>query len=73
MCALGVAYYGFRKRKKYLISSSVMDVFDNKAVNKWLKIFADLVSTLAIVFGMGASPGDGDSADFVGVEICLWN
>ena len=59
VCAVGVAYYGFRKRKKYLVSSSVMDVFDNASVNRWLKIFSDLVATLAIVFGVAASLGLG--------------
>ena len=59
VCAVGVAYYGFRKRKKYLVSSSVMDIFANKTVNRWLKIFSDLVATLAIVFGVAASLGLG--------------
>lgn len=59
VCAVGVAYYGFRKRKKYLISSSVMDVFEQPKINRVLKIFSDLVATLAIVFGVAASLGLG--------------
>jgi len=59
VCAVGVAYYGFRKRKKYLISSSIMDVSQNPQVQRVLKVVADLVSTLAIVFGVAASLGLG--------------
>jgi len=59
VCAVGVAYYGFRKRKKYLISSSIMDIVPNARVRRALKLFADLVSTLAIVFGVAASMGMG--------------
>jgi len=57
VCSVGVAYYGFRKRKKYLISSSVMDIFDSPKVNRLLKIGCDLTATLAIVFGVAASLG----------------
>jgi glycine betaine transporter len=59
VCAVGVAYYGFRKRKKYLISSSIMDVSHNPQVRRVLKLVADLVSTLAIIFGVAASLGLG--------------
>ena len=59
VCALGVAYYGFRKRKKYLVSSSVMDVFDNQRVNNVLKVIADYTATMATIFGMAASVGMG--------------
>ena len=59
VCAVGVAYYGFRKRKKYLVSSSIMDISQNPKVRSALKLFTDLVSTLAIVFGVSASLGLG--------------
>lgn len=57
VCSVGVAYYGFRKRKQYLISSSVMDIFDSPKINRVLKISCDLTATLAIVFGVAASLG----------------
>jgi glycine betaine transporter len=59
VCAVGVAYYGFRKRKKYLISSSIMDVSQSPAVRRTLKVTTDLVSTLAVIFGVAASLGLG--------------
>ncbi len=59
VCAVGVAYYGFRKQKKYLISSSIMDVVANKRLRRVLKLLVDMVSTLAIVFGVAASLGMG--------------
>jgi glycine betaine transporter len=59
VCAVGVAYYGFRKRKKYLISSSIMDLSHNPKVRRSLKIGVDLVATLAIIFGVAASLGLG--------------
>lgn len=59
LCAVGVAYYGFRRRKKYLISSSIVNVVDNPSVRSKLKGIADLVSTLAVVFGVSASLGLG--------------
>lgn len=59
VCAVGVAYYGFRKRKKYLISSSIMDISQNPVARRTLKLFADLVATLAIIFGVAASLGLG--------------
>ncbi|WP_417443682.1 BCCT family transporter [Joostella sp.] len=59
ICALGTAYYGFRKRKKYLISSSVVNFTSNKKAQKRIKSFIDLVSILAVIFGVGASLGLG--------------
>ena len=59
LCAVGVAYYGFRKRKKYLLSSSIVDVTDNPILRKGLKIASDLCSTLAVVFGVACSLGMG--------------
>ncbi|QLE01548.1 BCCT family transporter [Galbibacter sp. BG1] len=59
ICALGTAYYGFRKRKKYLISSSVLNFTSNKSTGKILKSIIDLVSILAVIFGVSASIGLG--------------
>ena len=59
VCAAAVAYYGFRKRKKYLISSSLLDVARTKGTRRSIKGFADLVSTLAVIFGVSASLGLG--------------
>ncbi len=59
IAAVGVAYYGFRKEKKHLISSSIMDVSRHEGVRRVLKVFSDLVATLAIVFGVAASMGMG--------------
>ena len=59
LCAVGVAYYGFRKRKKYLLSSSIVDVTDNAFIRKGLKVASDLCSTLAVVFGVACSLGMG--------------
>jgi len=68
VCSVAVAYYGFRKRKKYLISSSVMDVFNNHTVNQVLKVACDLTATLAIVFGVAASLGMGTTQIAAGLE-----
>ncbi|MCA9793557.1 MAG: BCCT family transporter [Candidatus Eremiobacteraeota bacterium] len=59
LCAVAVAYYGFRKRKKYLVSSAVVDLFASPTLNKGLKLVADLTATLAIIFGVAASVGMG--------------
>ncbi len=59
LTAIGVAYYGFRKRKKYLMSSAILDITDRPKVFKALKIFTDFVSTLAVVFGVAAAIGMG--------------
>ena len=29
VCAVGIAYYGFRKRKRYLVSSSILNFTSN--------------------------------------------
>lgn len=68
LCAVGVAYFGFRKRKKYLLSSSVVDLFDNPRLNQALKIFSDLVATLAVIFGVAASLGLGTRQLAQGLE-----
>jgi len=55
ICAAGVAYYGFRKRKKYLISSSILDVTSHAGTRKVVRTTTDMISTLAVVFGVSAS------------------
>lgn len=57
--AVAVAYFGFRKRKKYLISSSIVGLFPNPKHQYWLKVIADITATLAVIFGMAASLGMG--------------
>ncbi|WP_224483733.1 BCCT family transporter [Robertkochia aurantiaca] len=59
ICALGTAYYGFRKRKKYLISSSIVDFTQNKSTRKILKAVVDLIAILAVIFGVSSSLGLG--------------
>ncbi|TRZ44189.1 BCCT family transporter [Robertkochia solimangrovi] len=59
ICALGTAYYGFRKRKKYLISSSILDFTKKKSSRKMIKAIVDLIAILAVVFGVSASLGLG--------------
>lgn len=59
LCAVGVAYYGFRKSKKYLVSSSIVDVTASPRARSALKVTTDLVSTLAVTFGVAASLGMG--------------
>lgn len=45
-----------------------MDVFNNPRVNQGLKIFSDLVATLAVVFGVAASIGLGTIQMAQGME-----
>ena len=59
ICAAAMAYYGFRKRKKYLISSSIFDITRTKASRQVVKTAVDMVSTLAVVFGVATSLGLG--------------
>ena len=59
ICALGTAYYGFRKRKKYLISSSILIFTKNKSTQKVLKAAIDLIAILAVIFGVSSSLGLG--------------
>jgi len=59
ICAVAVAYFGFRKHKKYLISSCIIELFDNPKSQYWVKAFSDITSTLAVVFGLAASLGMG--------------
>ena len=57
--ALAVAYFGFRRRKKYLVSSCIPEVFANANLQTILRAFCDISATLAVIFGMGASLGMG--------------
>lgn len=59
ICAIAVAYFGFRKHKKYMISSCIVELFDNPKIQYWLKAFSDISATLAVIFGMAASLGMG--------------
>lgn len=59
LCAVAVAFYGFRKRKNYLVSSAVTGLSPVHALDRPLALFADLTATLAIVFGLAASLGTG--------------
>ena len=55
LCAVAVAYYGFRKRKSYLVSSSLTGLSPLKALDRPLAVIVDLTATIAIVFGLAAS------------------
>ncbi len=57
--ALAVAYFGFRRRKKYLVSSCIPELFANAKLQTVLRAFCDISATLAVIFGMGASLGMG--------------
>ena len=57
VCAVSVAYYGFRKRKRYLMSSTVMDVSQREWVRRAMRVGTDLVSTIAVIVGICASLG----------------
>lgn len=59
LCAVAVAFYGFRKRKNYLVSSAVTGLSPVKGLDRPLALFTDLTATLAIVFGLAASLGMG--------------
>ena len=55
LCAVAVAYYGFRKRKSYLVSSSLTGLSPIKALDRPMAVIVDLTATIAIVFGLAAS------------------
>ena len=59
LCAVAVAYYGFRKRKSYLVSSSLTGLSPIQALDRPLSILTDLAATIAIVFGLAASLSTG--------------
>ncbi|MCJ8345419.1 BCCT family transporter [bacterium] len=58
-CAISIAYFGFRRQKKYLVSSCIVELFDNKYLQFILKVSADLTATIAVIMGMAASLGMG--------------
>lgn len=59
VCAVGIAYYGFRKRKRYLVSSSILNFTSNKKLQTAVKSTTDLISILAVIFGVSTSLGVG--------------
>lgn len=59
LCAVAVAYYGFRKRKSYLVSSSLTGLSPIHALDRPLSVLTDLTATIAIVFGLAASLATG--------------
>jgi glycine betaine transporter len=68
LCAVSVAYFGFRKRKKYLISSCIPIFTDNRKSHTTLKLVTDVTATLAVVFGVAASLGMGVTQICGGIE-----
>lgn len=71
LCAVAVAYYGFRRRKNYLMSSAVTGIAPFPVLDRPLAIFTDLTATLAIVFGLAASLGTGTLALSSGLQSVL--
>jgi glycine betaine transporter len=69
LCAVTVAYYGFRKRKSYLVSSSLTGISPIKALDRPLAVIVDLTATIAIVFGLAASLAMGTMQMASGLEI----
>lgn len=70
LCAVGMAYFGFRKKKKYLVSSAILDITQNPWGRLALKTGADLLSTLAVIFGVAGSLAAGTMQITAGVEAC---
>ncbi len=68
LCAVAVAYYGFRRRKNYLVSSAVTGLAPNRFLDRILAQATDLTATLAIVFGLAASLGTGTLQLAAGIE-----
>lgn len=66
--ALAVAYFGFRKHKKYLVSSCIPEIFTNSKLQTMLRGFCDISATLAVIFGMGASLGLGTKQFAMGLN-----
>lgn len=59
LCAVAIAFHGFRHRKSYLISSAVAGLARSTKARQALALFADLTATLAVIFGVAASLGTG--------------
>lgn len=59
LCAVAIAFHGFRHRKSYLISSAVAGLARTPGMRRVLAVCADLTATLAVIFGVAASLGTG--------------
>lgn len=68
LCAVAVAYYGFRKRKNYLVSSSLTGLAPSPKLDRPLAVLVDLTATIAIVFGLAASLATGTFQMAAGLE-----
>lgn len=68
LCAVAVAYYGFRKRKSYLMSSALTGLAPNPKAARVLSTLTDLTATIAIVFGLAASLSTGTMALAAGLS-----
>jgi glycine betaine transporter len=68
LCAIGVAYFGFRKKKKYLVSSAILDVTQHPTLRLILKVGADLLATVAVLFGVAGSLAIGTQQITAGLE-----
>lgn len=74
LCAVAVAYYGFRKRKSYLVSSSLTGLSPFPALDRLLAVTVDFTATIAIVFGLAASLATGTLQLAAGIEETFaWN
>lgn len=71
LCAVSVAYYGFRKRKNYLVSSALTGLCPSPRLDRFLAVLVDLTATVAIVFGLAASLGMGTLQLAAGIEETL--
>jgi glycine betaine transporter len=71
LCAVAVAFHGFRHRKNYLISSAVAGLARTPATRRTLGVVADLTATLAVIFGVAASLGTGSLQLAAGLDSTL--
>lgn len=71
LCAVVIAFHGFRHRKSYLISSAVAGLARTPGPRRILAICADLTATLAVIFGVAASLGTGSLQLASGLERVL--
>jgi len=71
LCAVAVAFHGFRHRKNYLISSAVTGLVASPVLSRVLGVVADLTATLAIIFGLAASLGTGSLQLAAGLDTTL--
>lgn len=74
LCAVAIAFHGFRHRKSYLISSAVAGLARTPGMRRVLAVCADLTATLAVIFGVAASLGTGSLQLASGLDSTLgWN